>query len=216
MPLIDQSVTWQKPEARLAEETDPVLRRNLELLIEHMKAEASLDMDRLMATVSEKARYESFTGQPGNMGLLVGKAAVRKFYEDFAASGAYKLQLEIDRLIVERFKIDRRFESREDTRDLVDLVQLSMRDGDAVAHASRAEALALQDHVEDFPFRNVGKLGGFGRKFLKQLLLGVHPESRYDSILLQQICQCHINVLHASDRGTGGCLAQPPKPIFSL
>ncbi len=102
MPLIDHSVTWQKPEARLAEETDPVLRRNLELLIEHMKAEASLDMDRLMATVSEKARYESFTGQPGNMGLLVGKAAVRKFYEDFAASGAYKLQLEIDRLIVDR------------------------------------------------------------------------------------------------------------------
>lgn len=102
MPLIDQSVTWRKAEARLADETDPVLRRNLELLIQHMKAEAALDMDRLMATVSENARYESFTGQPGNMGLLVGKAAVRKFYEDFAASGAYKLQLDVDRLIVDR------------------------------------------------------------------------------------------------------------------
>ena len=93
----------------------------------------------------------------------------------------------------------------------------------AAGHELRPEAvalpladIALQDDVEYFPFRNVGELGSFGRKFLKQLLLGVHPECRYDSILLQQICQCHINVLHASDRGTGGCLAQPPKPIFSL
>jgi hypothetical protein len=32
----------------------------------------------------------------------VGKAAVQKFYEDFAASGAQKLQLDIERLIVDR------------------------------------------------------------------------------------------------------------------
>ena len=53
-PLID------RVRERLAAESDPVLRRNLELLLQHMKAEAALDMEPLMATVSEHARYENF------------------------------------------------------------------------------------------------------------------------------------------------------------
>jgi hypothetical protein len=100
MAIIDQRVTWKKVEDRLAIEADPILRRNLELLLQHMKAEASLDLPRLMATVSENARYENFT--PDATAPLIGKAAVRKFYEGFAASGAYRLQLEIDRLVVDR------------------------------------------------------------------------------------------------------------------
>lgn len=99
MAVINQNVTWEPVEARLATETDPVLRRNLELLLQHEKAEASLDMERLMATVSQKARYEAFgSGQPP----IVGKAAVQKFYEEFAASGAHKLQLETLRLVVDK------------------------------------------------------------------------------------------------------------------
>jgi hypothetical protein len=99
MPVIDQSRTWTKVEARLATETDPVLRRNLEMLLQHMKAEATLDMDSLMATVSDDALYQNFS--PGGTDI-VGKPAVRQFYEDFAASGAHKLHLEIDRLVVDR------------------------------------------------------------------------------------------------------------------
>jgi len=99
MALIDQNRTWTKVEERLAVEQDPVLRRNLELLLQHMKAEATLDMDRLMATVSEQARYESFS-ETGS--VIDGKAAVQKFYEDFAASGAHKLNLDLDRLVVDR------------------------------------------------------------------------------------------------------------------
>jgi hypothetical protein len=98
MPTIDPSVTWAKAEARLAAETDPVLRRNLELLIQHMKAECALDMERLMATVSEEARYDFFDSGTS----LVGKAAVRGFYEAFAASGAHRLHFDVDRLIVDR------------------------------------------------------------------------------------------------------------------
>src|SRR5215218_1021140 len=73
MALIDQSETWRPVEARLETETDPTLRRNLEMLLVHMKAEAALDMEPLMATVSEKARYEAFGG---GHPPLVGKAAV--------------------------------------------------------------------------------------------------------------------------------------------
>jgi hypothetical protein len=99
MAIIDQNRTWTKVEERLASETDPVLRRNLELLLQHMKAEATLDMESLMATVSERARYASFGNKPS---VIEGKAGVRKFYEDFTASGAYKLNLDIDRLVVDR------------------------------------------------------------------------------------------------------------------
>ena len=97
--VIDQRLTWARVEERLATEPDPVLRRNLELLREHMQAEASLDLERLMATVSERARYEFFGDRPT---VLEGKAAVRTFYEDFAASGASKLHLDVNRLVVDR------------------------------------------------------------------------------------------------------------------
>lgn len=99
MAVIDQRLTWAKVEERLATETDPVLRRNLELLLQHMQAEAGLDLDRLMATVSERARYEFFGDAPR---LIEGKAAVQQFYEDFAASGASKLHLDVHRLVVDR------------------------------------------------------------------------------------------------------------------
>jgi SnoaL-like domain len=100
MPVIDQNLTWVKVEQRLSMEQDPVLRRNLQMLLQHMKAEASQDMDALMATVSERAHYHSYSGR--GMPDHKGKAAVRQFYEDFTASGAYKLQLDLDRLVVDR------------------------------------------------------------------------------------------------------------------
>ncbi len=100
MAVIDQHVTWRKVEERLERETDPVLRRNLTLLLRHMRAEAALELDALMSTVSDRAAYRNFTPQ-GTFGP-VGKPAVRRFYEDFAASGAQKLQMDVDRLVVDR------------------------------------------------------------------------------------------------------------------
>ena len=35
--VIDQRVTWEKVEERLKVESDPVLRRNLELLLQHQQ-----------------------------------------------------------------------------------------------------------------------------------------------------------------------------------
>jgi hypothetical protein len=98
--VIDPHVTWRKVEERLASETDPVLRRNLELLLTHMKAEAELDLPRLMSTVAEDAVYQSFSQDPATWPR--GKAGVQAFYEAFAASGAHKLCHDIDRLVVDR------------------------------------------------------------------------------------------------------------------
>lgn len=100
MAAIDQRNTWVKVEERLAAESDPVLRRNLELLLIHMKAEAVLDLPALMSTVSETAVYKTFAQDPETWPR--GKAAVQEFYENFAASGAQKLCLDIDRLVVDR------------------------------------------------------------------------------------------------------------------
>jgi hypothetical protein len=98
--VIDQHRTWLKVEERLATETDLVLRRNLELLVTHMKAEAVFDLPLLMSAVSETAVYKTFVQDAATWPR--GKAAVQEFYEGFAASGARKLCMDLDRLVVDR------------------------------------------------------------------------------------------------------------------
>ncbi len=98
---IDPNRTWRKVEERLKHESDPVLRRNLETVYAHMKAEALVDLDGLMATVADDVHYHAYGSGESAMNPR-GKAAVRRFYEDFAASGATKLELDVDRLVVDR------------------------------------------------------------------------------------------------------------------
>lgn len=100
MSVIDQTKTWAALEARLATETDPILRRNLEVVLAHMKAEAAGDLEGLMATVADGASYHAYGGAPEQSPQ--GKPAVRAFYEAFIASGATKLELDIERLYVDR------------------------------------------------------------------------------------------------------------------
>ena len=65
-----------------------------------MKAEATGDLDGLLATLADDAGYHAYGAPPENS--PTGKAEVRRFYEDFIASGATRLQLDIDRLIVDK------------------------------------------------------------------------------------------------------------------
>ena len=59
--VIDCRKNWEMTERMLAEETDPIRRRNLETIVAHAKAEAKPDFDALMATVAEDASYTSYT-----------------------------------------------------------------------------------------------------------------------------------------------------------
>ena len=97
---IDPTKTWRAVEARLARERDPRRRRNLETVLAHMRAEAAPDLDALMATVAEDAHYHAF-GTDDPLYSPRGKAAVRAFYEAFIASGAHRLELDVDRLVVD-------------------------------------------------------------------------------------------------------------------
>jgi hypothetical protein len=99
---IDPSNTWRKVEARLARETDPKRRRNLETVLAHMKAEAAGDLDGLMATITtrEAPHYHAY-GTDDPMLSPRGREGVRQFYTAFVASGAVKLELDVQRLVVD-------------------------------------------------------------------------------------------------------------------
>ena len=56
---------------------------------------------------------------------------------------------EIDRFAVVRLIVNRIFQAREQTQDVAQAGELDMRNGDAAPEARRAEALALQQRVED-------------------------------------------------------------------
>jgi hypothetical protein len=95
-PVIDPNRTWAPLEKRLADETDPVLRRNLEVVIRHQKAEAYGDLDALMATLAAEPVYR--LGAPDNPRLHPrGTEEVRAYYAAFVASGATQLVHDIDR-----------------------------------------------------------------------------------------------------------------------
>jgi hypothetical protein len=85
MPELDQSVTWRELDARLAKTTNPRHRKTIEMVIEHGRAEAAFDVDRLMATLSPDPQYH-FWGN-GRDGGPRGYEAVKSYYEGFVASG---------------------------------------------------------------------------------------------------------------------------------
>lgn len=97
--VIDPSRTWRKVAERLETERDAAVRRRLEVVLEHMQAEAVGDLDRLMATVSDRAHYHAYGAPPENS--PDGKAAVRGFYEGLVASGVSRLEFGIDRVVAD-------------------------------------------------------------------------------------------------------------------
>ena len=101
MALIDPRVTFRKVEERLETESDPVLRRNLETLLTHMKAEMAGDVDGLLVTLTDDVHYHAY-GSDDPVSNPVGRDQVRAFYDRFIGSGAGQLQLDIDRLVVDK------------------------------------------------------------------------------------------------------------------
>ena len=59
------------------------------------------DVDGLLDTLSDQVHYHAY-GAPDPLSSPEGKEGVRAFYERFIASGAGRLQLDIDRLVVDR------------------------------------------------------------------------------------------------------------------
>jgi hypothetical protein len=109
-----------------------------------------------------------------------------------APSGASSRKYEIDRLIVQRLEIDRRFQSREDASDALHAGQLAVRNGDAVADTGGSQLFALQDRLENVALGNTRDSGcALGQK-LEHLLLGAGLQRRQDCRNVDKIVQSHF------------------------
>jgi hypothetical protein len=90
---------WQALLDAIAAESDPVRRRNLELVAVHVVAEVEGELDTLMATLVEEPRYR-FLGCTSSVGP-VGAAAVREHYSRMIASGKNRLDFLVDRVVAD-------------------------------------------------------------------------------------------------------------------
>ncbi len=101
---LDPNNSWTLLEERLRDETDPVLRQNLELVLEHMKCEARSDIEGVVATLIDEPVYVMHsTPDDPVMNPNGSKDAVRAFYDaTIVQTGAHRLELDCQRVIVDK------------------------------------------------------------------------------------------------------------------
>jgi limonene-1,2-epoxide hydrolase len=100
---MNPNLTWKLVEKRYLAEKNPQHKRNLELVLAHMQAEARADIEGVVATLTEKPRYRTY-GNEGNEVLNPegSKDAVRAFYDaTIVQTGAHRLEFDVDRVIVD-------------------------------------------------------------------------------------------------------------------
>ncbi len=101
---LDPNKTWRLVEERLKSETDEVVRRNLQLVLDHMQAEARADIEGVVETLSESPRYLAHdVPDLEPMNPKGSKDAIRAFYDlTIVQTGAHRLELDCDRVIADR------------------------------------------------------------------------------------------------------------------
>ena len=100
---LDPNLTWKLVEERFRAETDPRRKRNLELVLQHMQAEARADIEGVVETLTEKPRYVLHSNPEDPVLNPNGsKDAVRAFYDaTIVQTGAHHLEFDCDRVIVD-------------------------------------------------------------------------------------------------------------------
>lgn len=100
---MDPNLTWKLVEARYEGETDPTLKRNLGLVLAHMKAEAKADIEGVVATLTEAPFYIMHgNSEDPIMNPKGSKDAVRGFYDaTIVQTGAHRLEFACDRVIAD-------------------------------------------------------------------------------------------------------------------
>jgi hypothetical protein len=96
--------TWKLVEEKVDAENDPTVRRNLELVLEHMKAEAKGDIEGVVATLTQSPRYLAHdVPDVEAMNPHGSKDAIRTFYDlTIIQTGAHQLELNCDRVVADR------------------------------------------------------------------------------------------------------------------
>ena len=95
---------------------------------------------------------------------------------------------------VERLEIDRLVEPRREPEQVREPGELAVRDGDALADAGRAEALALQQRVEDGALVEAGEARRMRGELVQRLLLAGNAHRRNDRLGRQEFEQGHRRI----------------------
>lgn len=96
---IDPHRTYRAVEERLAAETNPKRRRNLAMLLTHLKAETRGDIDALVATVTDQSAYVcNYLPVPKS---YHGKAGIRQYYNELFSMGSIRDEFDIRTLVVD-------------------------------------------------------------------------------------------------------------------
>src|SRR5262249_16850553 len=98
---IDPYRMWRLLEERIAQETNPLHRRQLETIGTHMKGEAMGDIDHILTTVAPDAVYILY-GPPGTPPQSFhGHGEIRGFYNAMLDAISVNQELCVDRVLVE-------------------------------------------------------------------------------------------------------------------
>jgi hypothetical protein len=90
---------WQLLVDRIAEEPDPIRRRNLEVVARHVVEEVAGNLSELMATLVPEPEYTVW-GASDSTGPK-GRQAVVAWYEALKASGRNRLDYKLHRVVVD-------------------------------------------------------------------------------------------------------------------
>lgn len=85
--------------AAIAAATDPVHRRNLEVVLRHITCEVAGDIDGVLATLVPEPHYRIW-GASSSRGPQ-GAAEVRAFYEALVSSGKNRLEYRVAKVVVD-------------------------------------------------------------------------------------------------------------------
>ena len=91
--------TWQLLAERVADERDPRVKANLEMVARHVEAEVRGDIPDLMSTLTAEPTY-SFVGATDSVGPE-GYEAVVGHYESLVATGKNRLEFEVTRVVAD-------------------------------------------------------------------------------------------------------------------
>jgi hypothetical protein len=99
----DQAKMWQALEDRLAVTENPRHRQMLQTVIDHAKAEAARDLDRMMATLVDDPQMHNWSN--GRDHGPKGLKAVTEYYRNFCTSGGAVFESPKDRVVVDDHNI---------------------------------------------------------------------------------------------------------------
>ncbi len=99
--MIDTDLGWKRVEERLARTTDPRHRLLLEVLRDHLKAEAIGDFDLLLSTLRPDPEYHFWVAGNGFGAGPKGLDQVTQHYRNVYAEGRQALEYDIERIVVD-------------------------------------------------------------------------------------------------------------------